>query len=110
MWEDGADSVLTAGPIQIDARTHRVTVDGRDVPLTPTEYRLLETLLTRLGQTQSRPQLLERAWRARGDMRTRTVDMHVRRLRAKLGSAADHIETVRGVGYRLRDQQARSGG
>lgn len=102
MGEVESGAVLTAGPIRVDLRQRRVTVDGRDVVLTPTEFRLLETLLQRCGQTQSRPQLLERVWRARGDMQTRTVDMHVRRLRAKLGPAAGHIETIRGSGYRLQ--------
>ncbi|UCF41490.1 MAG: winged helix-turn-helix transcriptional regulator [Gemmatimonadota bacterium] len=96
-------AVLEAGPIRVDVAGRSVTVDGRAVDLTPTEFKLLETLLRRRGQAQSRPQLLERVWRARGDMRTRTVDMHVRRLRAKLGPAAPHIETVRGFGYRLQD-------
>jgi two-component system phosphate regulon response regulator PhoB len=98
--ESGA--VLSAGTISVDLAARRVTVDGRVVSLTPTEFRLLETLLRRRGQAQSRPQLLERVWRARGDMRTRTVDMHVRRLRGKLGPAANHIETVRGLGYRIQ--------
>jgi two-component system phosphate regulon response regulator PhoB len=96
---------MQSGPILVDVQRRRVTVDGREVALTPTEFRLLEALLRRCGQAQSRPQLLERVWRARGDMRTRTVDMHVRRLRAKLGPAARHIETVRGLGYRLLDTQ-----
>jgi two-component system phosphate regulon response regulator PhoB len=100
--EAESGTVLTAGTIAVDLAARRVTVDGREVLLTPTEFRLLETLLRRRGQAQSRPQLLERVWRARGDMRTRTVDMHVRRLRAKLGPAASHIETVRGLGYRIQ--------
>ncbi len=103
---DGLDggAVLQVGPIRVDVPRRRVTVNGRDVVLTPTEFRLLEALLRRRGQPQSRPQLLERVWRARGDMRTRTVDMHVRRLRAKLGPAAHHIETVRGLGYCLQGE------
>jgi two-component system phosphate regulon response regulator PhoB len=95
---------MEAGPIRVDVPRRRVTVNGRDVVLTPTEFRLLEALLRRRGQPQSRPQLLERVWRARADMRTRTVDMHVRRLRAKLGPAAHHIETVRGLGYCLQGE------
>ena len=104
MEELDGGAVLAAGPIRVDIAGRRVTVDGRVGALTPTEFRLLESLLRRRGETQSRPQLLERVWRARGDMRTRTVDMHVRRLRAKLGPAARHIETVRGRGYRLQDE------
>lgn len=104
MSEVDGGAVLEAGPIRVDVAERRVTVDGRVVALTPTEFKLLETLLRRRGQAQSRPALLERVWRARGDMQTRTVDMHVRRLRAKLGAAAQHVETVRGLGYRLQGE------
>ena len=105
MRELDGGAVLATGPIRVDIPRRRVTVDGQEVTLTPTEFRLLETLLRSRGKAQSRPQLLERVWRARGDMRTRTVDMHVRRLRAKLGPAAHHIETVRGLGYRLQEDR-----
>jgi two-component system phosphate regulon response regulator PhoB len=93
---------LAAGPIVLDDTAHRVTVDGRDVELTATEFRLLRTLLAREGRVQSRSQLLETVWRAQPDIQTRTVDMHVQRLRSKLGPGGAWIETVRGVGYRLR--------
>jgi two-component system phosphate regulon response regulator PhoB len=77
------------------------------VELTPIEYRLLLTLVERQGRVQSRPHLLETVWQAQPDLQTRTVDMHVNRLRAKLGAAGDLIETVRGFGYRLREPEAR---
>jgi two-component system phosphate regulon response regulator PhoB len=77
-------------------------VDGHDVELTPTEYRLLVTLAERRGRVQARGHLLETVWEAAPDIQTRTVDMHVQRLRTKLGGAGDLIETVRGFGYRLR--------
>lgn len=94
---------LRAGPIVLDPEGHRVMVDGREVDLTPTEFRLLECLLERRGRTQSRRALLESVWGTTAEIETRTVDMHVRRLRSKLGpSAADWIETVRGFGYRFR--------
>jgi two-component system phosphate regulon response regulator PhoB len=85
-----------------------VTVDGREVELTPTEYKLLLTLAERRGRVQGRAHLLETVWDAAPDIQTRTVDMHIQRLRSKLGVAADMIETVRGFGYRLRPPQARA--
>jgi two-component system, OmpR family, phosphate regulon response regulator PhoB len=99
---------LTVGPIRIDRGAHRVSIDGRDVELTPTEYKLLVTLAERRGRVQARAHLLETVWEAAPDIQTRTVDMHVQRLRAKLGPAGELIETVRGFGYRLRAAQPRS--
>jgi two-component system phosphate regulon response regulator PhoB len=97
-----ASDRLVIGPLVIDRAEHRVTVDGRGVELTPTEYKLLLTLVERRGRVQGRSHLLETVWDAAPDIQTRTVDMHIQRLRAKLGPAADLIETVRGFGYRLR--------
>ena len=94
-------STLTAGGITIDRSAHRVTLHGEELPLTATEYRLLLTLVERRGRVQSRPQLLETVWEAQPDIQTRTVDMHVQRLRTKLGSEGEMIETVRGFGYRF---------
>lgn len=96
------------GPIAIDRGAHRVSVEGHDVDLTPTEYRLLLTLAERRGRVQDRARLLETVWEAAPDIQTRTVDMHVQRLRTKLGPAGDLIETVRGFGYRLRPPTSRS--
>ncbi len=95
-------AVLTVGSIAIDRAAHQVTVDGRPVGLTRIEYRLLLLLAERRGRVQTRPQLLESVWESAADLQTRTVDMHVQRLRAKLGRAGELIETVRGVGYRLK--------
>jgi two-component system, OmpR family, phosphate regulon response regulator PhoB len=94
--------VLRIGPIRIDRSAHRVTVNEHEVELTPTEYRLLLTLAERRGRVQARAHLLETVWDAAPDIQTRTVDMHVQRLRTKLHPAGDLIETVRGFGYRLR--------
>jgi two-component system phosphate regulon response regulator PhoB len=80
----------------------RVAVEAEHVDLTPTEYRLLVTLMERRGRVQSRQQLLENAWDIHARIETRTVDMHVQRLRTKLGVAGSMIETVRGFGYRYR--------
>jgi two-component system phosphate regulon response regulator PhoB len=102
-----AGDVLRVGAIHIDRAAHEVTVDGRPVELTPTEYKLLLTLAERRGRVQGRAHLLETVWDAAPDIQTRTVDMHVQRLRAKLGAAGDLVETVRGFGYRLRAAPAR---
>lgn len=95
------DSVAI-GPLHIDRGAMRVSVDGHAVELTPTEFKLLLTLAERRGRVQGRGHLLETVWEAAPDIQTRTVDMHVQRLRTKLGAAGELIETVRGFGYRLR--------
>lgn len=104
-----ATDAIRVGSLVIDRGAHRVTVDGLgEIDLTPTEYRLLLTLAERRGRVQARGLLLETVWEAAPDIQTRTVDMHVQRLRTKLGVAGDMIETVRGFGYRLRAAQSRS--
>jgi two-component system phosphate regulon response regulator PhoB len=102
-----AGGVLTAGALRIDTAAHRVTAHGKEVELTATEFKLLRLLMEREGRVQSRTQLLETVWGAQPDIQTRTVDMHVQRLRAKLGNAGHGIETVRGVGYRFRQPEVR---
>lgn len=94
--------VTRIGNVEVDKDAHTVTRDGRPLDLTATEYKLLVTLADRRGRVQSRAQLLELVWESAPDIQTRTVDMHVQRLRAKLGEAGDLIETVRGFGYRLQ--------
>ncbi|MFP3948462.1 MAG: response regulator [Longimicrobiales bacterium] len=98
--------ILRVGAIRMDLSAHEVVVGGEEVHLTPTEFRLLRTLAEREGRTQSRKRLLEKAWDVDAGLadrlQTRTVDMHVRRLREKLGEHAEMVETVRGFGYRLR--------
>ncbi len=91
-----AGSTLTAGPVTMDRAAHQVTVDGEAITLTATEYKLLELLMERQGRLQDRPHLLETVWGHKRDMQTRTVDMHVQRLRAKLGDHGAMIQTVRG--------------
>ena len=102
----GAGQILRAGPLAIDLTGHQVTLEGRELNLTPTEFRLLRVLVERRGRTQSRRQLLESAWEVgpgvSGYIHTRTVDMHIRRLRTKLGGVGDWVETVRGFGYQFR--------
>ena len=95
-------NVIEIGTVVIDKDAHTVSVDGGVIDLTATEYKLLLTLADRRGRVQSRAQLLEIVWESAPDIQTRTVDMHVQRLRAKLGASGEMIETVRGFGYRLR--------
>jgi two-component system phosphate regulon response regulator PhoB len=94
--------IIRIGAIEMDLEAHLVRVDGALVDLTPTEFKLLLTLAQRRGRVQGRALLLQTVWDAAPDIQTRTVDMHVQRLRAKLGPAGDVIETVRGFGYRVR--------
>lgn len=94
--------VVRLGPIELDLATHEVTIDGVAAALRPLEYKLLQLLLSDPGRVFSREELLEQVWNMRGDVNTRTVDVHVRRLRMSLGSAADLVETVHGFGYRAR--------
>ena len=103
----GSGDKLQIGPLVIDTAAHLVFVDKLPVDLTPTEFKLLLTLAERRGRVQGRAHLLETVWEAAPDIQTRTVDMHVQRLRAKLGLAGDLIETVRGFGYRIRAPQSR---
>jgi two-component system phosphate regulon response regulator PhoB len=99
---------LNIGPIHIDRGAHKVKVDDEDIDLTATEFKLLLTLAERRGRVQSRASLLQIVWNAAPDIQTRTVDMHVQRLRTKLGSAGELIETVRGFGYRLSPGRSRN--
>ncbi len=100
-----AGSTLVAEDIAIDRSAHRVVAGGEELNLTATEYKLLVLLVERRGRVQSRPQLLETVWDAQPDIQTRTVDMHVQRLRTKLGRTGDMIETVRGFGYRFKQAE-----
>ena len=95
-------AVLRAGPIELDPVTHDVRISGAPTQLRPLEYKLLQLLVSEPGKVFSREELLEQVWEMRGDINTRTVDVHVRRLRVSLGPAADVIETVHGFGYRAR--------
>lgn len=97
------DEALSAGPIAIDPARHEVSVAGKTVHLTSIEFKLLRTLLQRRGRVQARDRLLNDVWGYESIIDTRTVDTHVRRLREKLGKAGDAIETVRGFGYRFRE-------
>ena len=91
------------GPVRVDPEAHRAYVEGQEVELTALEFKLLETFMARVGRVQTREQLLRDVWDMTGDLQTRTVDTHVKRLREKLGPSGDLIETIRGVGYKLGD-------
>jgi phosphate regulon transcriptional regulator PhoB len=95
--------MLKFGDLTVDIAKHEVTLKGKVVDLTATEFKLLSTLLERRGRVQSRDRLLTDVWGYEGDVDTRTVDTHMRRLREKLGKVSDYVETVRGVGYRFAD-------
>lgn len=98
-----SSEVYRAGKLTVDLDRHTVAVSGRKIPFTATEFRLISLLVERKGRVQSRDHLLNNVWNYESDMETRTVDTHIRRIREKLGSEADLIETVRGVGYRVSE-------
>jgi len=97
------EEVLSAGLLDLDAAGHRVSANGKEIKLGPTEYRLLRFLMTHPDRVYSRAQLLDRVWGANVYVEERTVDVHVRRLRKALGAqgADNYIQTVRGAGYRF---------
>ena len=100
------ERLLRVGPLSVNLDAMQVMSQGRPVAVTPTEFRLLRALLERRGRTVTRQRLLQEAWNTDPEVasriRTRTVDMHIRRMRTKLGDAGSWIETVRGFGYRIR--------
>jgi phosphate regulon transcriptional regulator PhoB len=95
--------VYREGTIVLDPGRHSVTVAGAPVPLTPKEFDLLHVLLEAAGRVLTREHLLTRVWgyAHAGEIESRTVDVHVRRLRAKLGGEGQRVATVKGVGYRF---------
>ena len=100
---DESKELLEVGAIRLDVAGHRLFLKEHEIPLTATEFRLLTILLQRRNRVQTREGLLTDVWRYSEDVDSRTVDTHIRRLRRKLGPEAERIETVVGVGYRLRD-------
>ena len=96
---------LEVGPIVLDSARREVWVDDRPITLTNMEFRLLQCLMGKPGMVFSRDQLLNLVWDTDYAGDTRTVDMHIRTLRVKLGDAASLVQTVRGVGYRLSDMK-----
>jgi two-component system phosphate regulon response regulator PhoB len=98
-----AATAIHFGALKVDREAHRVWVSEKEVELTALEFKLLVTLHDRKNRVQTRDALLQDVWGIEADITTRTVDTHVKRLREKLGSAGEYIETVRGVGYRFAD-------
>ncbi len=101
--EPSSGSVHESQGIVVDRHRHRALVDGAELPLTPTEFRLLETMLRQAGRAFTRHELMSAAIGEDAIVLERTIDVHVKSLRKKMGEAADLIETVRGVGYRFRE-------
>ena len=93
--------ILTCGMIRMDSSSHTVAVDGQSIDLTLKEYELLHAFMKRPGMVYTRDQLLNEIWGMEYDGETRTVDVHIRTLRSKLGKAGGCISTVRGIGYRM---------
>ena len=93
---------LRIGVLEIDIPHHAARVEGKSVTLTATEFNLLALLAKRRGRVQTRERLLQDVWGYETAIDTRTVDTHMRRLREKIGPAADYLETIRGVGYRFK--------
>jgi two-component system phosphate regulon response regulator PhoB len=93
---------LRVGALTLDLPGHRLLLGDEEVALTATEFRLLQLLMERCDRVQTRERLLTDVWKYSADVDSRTVDTHIRRLRRKIGSEADRIETVIGVGYRFR--------
>ena len=98
-----SSEVFKLGPLCIDFAAHEVTVEDRPVTLTQQEFALLRFLCENRGRVFTREQLLQRVWGVDYYGGSRTVDIHVRRLRMKLGAAASCVQTVRGVGYKVRE-------
>ena len=100
-----SSEVLKFAEFVIDTPRHLLTWRGKSIPLTATEFKLISLLAQRRGRVQSREQLLRDVWEYNSLVDTRTVDTHMRRLREKLGPAAKHLDTVRGVGYRFVEKK-----
>jgi two-component system phosphate regulon response regulator PhoB len=98
-----SSDIVTCQGVTIDRLRHRALVGDEELSLTPTEYRLLETLLRQAGRAFSRHELMDSAIGEDAIVLERTIDVHIKSLRKKLGESADFIETVRGVGYRFRE-------
>lgn len=98
-------SNLSAGKIMMDTAQHRVTVNGEEITLTLKEFELLRYLMENPGIVLTRDKLLDRVWGYSFDGESRTVDVHIRTLRQKLGDCGDIIETIRGVGYRIESRR-----
>lgn len=98
-----AKSMVMFADVKMDLDRHEVTVKGKPVELSAKEFRLLEFLATNRNKVFSRERLLDDVWGITAEVETRTVDVHIKRLREKLGKTGEHIQTIRGFGYKLKD-------
>ena len=98
------NELLEFGSIKLNLDAHEVLINDDEIILTALEFKLLKHLIQRRGRVQTRDQLLGDVWGYSSEITTRTVDTHIKRLREKLGTVGDYIQTVRGVGYRLNNQ------
>lgn len=96
--------LMMAGDISVDIPKHKVTVKNKSIELTRMEFKLLITLMERRGRLQDRDKLLNDVWNIDSMISTRTIDTHIKKLREKLGKAGNMIETVRGMGYRFKEE------
>lgn len=101
---DGPSEITSTNGITIDRIKHRVTVHGKEVSLTPSEFRLLNTLIQQPGRVFDRSELIEAALAGDALVSERTIDVHIRSLRKKIGEENQFIQTIRGIGYRFREQ------
>jgi two-component system phosphate regulon response regulator PhoB/two-component system alkaline phosphatase synthesis response regulator PhoP len=100
--ESGEDKIIKIGDLlTIDLQKHRVTAEGREIELTPTEFKILELLSSRKGQVFTRERILDYLWGEEKVVVERTIDVHIRHLREKLGKIGEMIKNVRGIGYKI---------
>ena len=99
-----AETILSIGPLEMNTDRHLVSVNGNDVTLTNKEYELLKYLLSHKGRVFTRAQILETIWGYEYEGESRTLDMHVKTLRQKLGEAGKYIITIRNVGFVLKEE------
>jgi phosphate regulon transcriptional regulator PhoB len=100
---ESAKAVIGFDDVKMDLDKHEVTVKGKPVELSAKEFKLLEFLTTNKNKVFSRERLLDDVWGITAEVETRTVDVHVKRVREKLGKSGDHIQTIRGFGYKLKE-------
>ena len=99
--KDAVEAQDIFGELTVNYDEHQAYINGQEISLTALEFKLLKHLINRKGRVQTRDQLLEDVWGYSSNVTTRTVDTHIKRLREKLGSVGEHIQTIRGVGYRF---------
>ncbi|MEW6008209.1 MAG: response regulator [Candidatus Omnitrophota bacterium] len=102
--EESKKDILKVNNLIVDIPKHKATINQKEIELSPLEFKLLVTLIERQGRVQTRDRLLSDIWDIHAEVDTRTVDTHIKRLREKLGKLGNLIETVRGLGYRFKEE------